>query len=160
MGTKYKVKATGEVGIVTLRYPDGLRVLQFADGSKQTFRDDELLETHDDITPPATAANKKGRLGKGEMSGVTIDKMLAVYDFLAEQDAPVTRMQIQDAVGFNCVHHLMDETHIVEKTCLESMGLVYRIPVHLRKILWELADKSLDGIAEGRYMIEKLRSKQ
>ena len=160
MGTKYKVKATGEVGLMTLRYPDGLTVLQFADGSKQTFRDDELLETHDEITPPANAANKKGRLGKGEMSDVTIDKMLAVFDFLAEQDKPVTRVQIDEAVGFNCVHHLMNETHIIDKTCLESMGLIYRIPVHLRKILWELVDKSIDGIAEGRYMIEQLRTKQ
>ena len=158
MPPKFKVLATGEVGIRIIVYPDGLVQLKFDCGTKKFYQSDEIIETYQPTTEAFNQYATRGRWKRGTLADATINKMLVVYDFIAAQDKPVTRMEIQNAVGFNCVRHLMEDASNPDQICLETMGLVYRITEHARKVFWELMNKeSPEEIAEGREIIENLR---
>ena len=130
---RYKIKETDNVGgVVPFPCEDPL-VLEFKCGKRHVCHLHELEPTDKPVTNLKGLRGMKDKyaLGqKGRPKGVTrnaLNKMLIVYDYLFEQDKPIGRIKIEQAVGFNCVRSLVMSPSRNEEITLESLGIIERI---------------------------------
>ena len=152
---RYKIKDTDNVGVV-IPFPCGdPLVLEFKCGKRYVCHLYEIEKTFAPITA-LTSMKGYGINYQGRPKGIsknTVKKMLIVYDYLFEQDKPVKRIEIEQAVGFNCIRSLSTSPSRNEEITLESLGIIERIVFKRSWLKWKLTPL---GLKEGKLILEDI----
>ena len=91
-----------------------------------------------------TPKPKKEKTITAPIKKVTVDKLIRLYDYLAEQSEPVTLKEAEAAVGFKCVTLLSRQRDNARLRTLEELGLVKRIPLQRHYLAWQITDRGRD----------------
>ena len=138
--THYRVGLTGAVGEIVDIDTRSFRVeLKFADKVCEVFKINELEATTKPLTVSSYHVYKQDRL----ISKVTIDKMLAILDFMRKQSKPLKRSEIDESLGFSSLGLITFHIGRIHVKSLERLGLIHCNRSNSRRFSYQITEKGM-----------------
>ena len=151
----YRVKLTGDIGMIMPCPSDDPVILEFRDGTRDAFRLQDIELTEAPVTPLSSASKKPNKCYR--INKRTIQKYLDIRTFLMNQTQPIRRSTIESALGYHCLHFLTSYPTNPYSWNLESANLVRRVSHKGSRLqLWELTDL---GKVDGESIIKSIKKR-